>query len=154
MAFYLLALTLGIVAGLRTMVVPAAVSWAAYLGLLDVQGTWLAFLGNPVTHWILTALAVVELVADQLPSTASRKVPIQFGARIVSGALAGAALGISEGVWLLGALVGAAGAILGTLGGSAFRAELAARFGRDRPAAFIEDAVAIGATLLVLVALP
>jgi uncharacterized membrane protein len=154
MVFYLLALALGIVAGLRTTIVPAAVSWAAYLGLLELDGTWLAFLGNPVTPWILTGLVIVELVVDQLPSTPSRKVPIQFGARIASGALAGAALFITHGSWPLGALVGAVGAVLGTLGGSAFRKELAMGFGRDRPAAFVEDAMAVSAALLILVALP
>jgi uncharacterized membrane protein len=38
-----------------------------------------------------------------------------------------------------------AGAITGTLGGHAFRAMLAAAFGSDRPAALIEDAVALSA---------
>ena len=34
------------------------------------------------------------------------------------------------------------------------RARLAAAFGSDRPAALIEDAVAIGGALLIVVALP
>jgi uncharacterized membrane protein len=34
------------------------------------------------------------------------------------------------------------------------RARLAAAFGRDRPAAFIEDAVAIAGAWLIMVALP
>ena len=38
----------------------------------------------------LTALALAEYVADQHPRTPSRKVPMQFGARLVSGALCGA----------------------------------------------------------------
>ncbi len=41
-----LALLLGVVAGLRTMTAPAAVSWAAYLGRLDLSDTWLAFMGS------------------------------------------------------------------------------------------------------------
>ena len=52
-----------------------------------------------------------------------------------------------------GLLAGIAGAVIGTLGGRAFRARLAAAFGNDRPAAFIEDAVAIGGALLIGVAL-
>ena len=43
------------------------------------RGTWLAFLGNVWVRWILTALALVELVIDQLPSTPGRTVPVQFG---------------------------------------------------------------------------
>ena len=84
---YGLALLAGIVAGSRTFTAPAAVSWAARLGHLDLDGSWLAFMGYAWTPWIFTALALVELVIDQLPSTPSRKVPMQFGARLVSGAL-------------------------------------------------------------------
>src|SRR5215468_10854925 len=142
MTVYLLALLLGLVAGLRAMTAPALVSWAAYFGWLDLSGTWLAFLGNVWARLILTLFALVELVTDQLPSTPSRTVPVQFGARIATGALSGAAVGASGG------------AIIGALGGRAFRARLAKAFGSDRPAAFIEDAVAIGAALLIGVALP
>jgi uncharacterized membrane protein len=153
MSVYLLALLIGIIAGLRTMTAPAAVAWATYLGRLDLSGTWLAFFGNVWARWILTALALVELVVDQLPSTASRTVPVQFGARILTGALSGAAVGASGGSWVGGLVAGVVGAVIGTLGGHAFRARLAAAFGSDRPAAFIEDAVAIGGALLIGVAL-
>jgi len=142
---FLLALLIGVVAGLRAMTAPAAVSWAAHLGALHLGGTWLAFLGNVVVAWVLTALALGELITDQLPKTPSRKVPVQFGARIVSGALCGAAVGTAAGSWVIGLFVGAAGAVCGTLAGAEGRSRLAATFGKDRPAAFIEDAVAIGA---------
>ena len=95
---FLLALLIGVVAGLRAMTAPAAVSWAAHLGALHLGGTWLAFLGNVVVAWVLTALALGELITDQLPKTPSRKVPVQFGARIVSGALCGAAVGTAAGM--------------------------------------------------------
>jgi uncharacterized membrane protein len=65
MTVYLLALLTGIVAGLRSMAAPAMVCWAARLGLLDLSGTWLAFLGNVWARWILTLLALAELVTDQ-----------------------------------------------------------------------------------------
>jgi uncharacterized membrane protein len=149
---FLLSLLIGVIAGLRTMMAPAAVSWAAHLGWLQVGGTWLAFLAHVVTPWIFTLLALVELVTDQLPSTPSRTVPPQFGARIITGALSGAAIGASRGSLLMGLVAGIVGAAIGTLGGRAFRARLAAGFGRDRPAAFIEDAVAIGGSLLIVLA--
>jgi uncharacterized membrane protein len=137
MTYYLLALLIGIVAGLRAMAPPALVAWAAHLGWLDLSGSWLGFLAN----------------ADQLPSTPSRTVPIQFGARIATGALSGAALGTAGGAMLGGLVAGIVGAVIGTLGGRALRARLATAFGSDRPAAFIEDAVAIGGALLIGVAL-
>ena len=153
MSVYLLAFLIGIIAGLRAMTAPAAIAWAIYFGRLDLGGTWLAFLGNIWARWILTVLALVELVTDQLPSTPSRTVPVQFGTRILMGALSGAAVGAASGSWVGGLLAGVVGAVVGTLGGRAVRARLAAAFGSDRPAAFIEDAVAVGGALLIGAAL-
>ena len=146
------ALLIGIVAGLRAMTPLAAVAWLASRGSLPVEGTWLAILGWRFTAPILTLLALGELITDKLPSTPSRKVPMQFGARLVSGGVAGAALGLSSGAWIIGLALGVAGAVIGTLGGAAVRARLAAAFGRDRPAALLEDAVAIGLALIVVAA--
>jgi uncharacterized membrane protein len=149
-----LALLIGVIAGLRAMTAPAAVSWAARAGWLNLTATPLAFLGYAFTPWVFTVLALVELVTDQLPTTASRTVPIQFGTRILVGALTGAAIGASGGALAVGAIAGIVGAVIGTLGGRAARAQLAASFGSDRPAALIEDAVAIGGALMIVAALP
>jgi uncharacterized membrane protein len=149
---YLLSLSSGIVAGLRAMTAPAAVSWAAYLGWLKLDESILAFMGYTWTPWVFTVLAVAELVTDQLPSTPSRTVPVQFATRILSGAITGAALGIVAGSLVIGAVLGAVGAVIGTLGGRAARAALATKFGNDRPAALLEDAVAIAAALLIVTA--
>jgi uncharacterized membrane protein len=150
---YALALLAGIVAGSRAFTAPAAVSWAASLGALNLDGSWLAFMGYAWTPWIFTVLAIVELVTDQLPSTPSRKVPMQFGARIVSGALSGATIGVAAGSWIVGLIAGVIGAVVGTYGGAEVRARMAAAFGRDTPAAFIEDAGAIVLGLIVVLAL-
>ena len=150
---YALALLAGVVAGSRALTAPAAVSWAAMLGRLDLDGSWLAFMGYAWTPWIFTALALVELITDQLPSTPSRKVPMQFGARIVSGALSGATLGVSGGSWIAGLIAGVIGAVIGTYGGAEIRLRMAKAFGRHAPAAFIEDAGAIVLGLIVVLAL-
>lgn len=147
-----LALLIGIVARLRTMTAPAAVSWAAALGRIDLSAGPLAVLGYRWTPFILTALALLEFVGDKLPTTPSRKVPMQFGARLVSGGVAGAALGVAAGSLALGAAAGLAGAIIGTLGGAGLRARLAAVLGRDLPAALIEDALAVIGALLIVTA--
>lgn len=150
MTFYLAALLLGVIAGLRAVTPVAAVSWAASLGILNLTGTPLAFLGAVVTPWIVSAIALGELINDKLPKTPSRKVPIQFGGRIVSGGLAGAAVGLSAGALLPGVVLGAVGAVAGTLGGAWARGRLAAAFGRDLPAAIAEDVVAIAGAALVV----
>jgi uncharacterized membrane protein len=149
-----LPIAIGTVAGLRAMTAPAAVSWAAHLGRVNLAPTALAFVGYAYTPWILTGLAAVELVTDQLPSTPSRTVPVQFGTRILMGALCGACIGVAGGAPLVGGVLGVAGAVIGTLGGRACRAGLARAFGSDRPAALIEDAVAIGGAWLIVMALP
>ena len=151
---YVLPLLIGVVAGMRTMTAPAAVSWAAYLGRLALGGTSLSWLGHAVTPWVLTLFALGELVTDQWPTTPSRTVPIQFGARLLTGGLSGAAIGTANGALVSGLVAGIAGAVIGTLGGRAFRAQLAAAFGSDRPAAFLEDALAIAAALVTVVLLP
>ena len=148
----MLATLIGVIAGLRTMTAPTAVSWAASLGWIDLSGTWLAFLGYAWTPWILTLLALLEFIGDQLPSTPSRTVPVQFTARVISGALSGGALGAASGALVIGAVAGIVGAIIGTVGGRAFRARLASAFRKDPPAAFIEDAVAVIGAILVMVA--
>jgi uncharacterized membrane protein len=151
---FLLPLLIGIVAGLRAMTAPAAVSWVARLGRLNLAPTGLAFLGYAFTPWLLSVLALVELVTDQLPATPSRTVPMQFGARLVTGGLSGAAIGAAGGSLLAGLIAGVIGVVIGTLGGRACRARLAAALGSDHPAAFIEDAVAIGGAFLIVMALP
>lgn len=146
---YIAALLIGVIAGLRAMTAPAAVAWGAYLGWIAVGG-WAGFMASVWAVAIFTLLALVELVTDQLPSTPSRKVPQQFGARIVSGAFCGAVLGVASGQWIVTLLFGAAGAVIGTLGGADVRGRLAAAFGQDRPAALIEDAVAIVGGLVIV----
>lgn len=147
MEMHLLALGIGLLAGLRALAAPAAVSWAAYLGWLDLRESWLSFLSGGIAAVLLTLLAVGELVTDQLPKTPSRKTPMQFGARILSGGLCGAAIGVGAGNWIMGMIVGAIGAVIGTLGGYEVRQRLATAFHRDRPAALVEDVVAVAGVL-------
>lgn len=147
---YLSALLIGVIAGLRAMTAPAAVSWAAHLGWLNLAGTPLAFLGSIWAVGILTVLALGELVTDQLPSTPSRKVPMQFGGRLLTGALSGAAIGAAAQMLVPGLIAGIVGAVIGTYGGAAFRGRLAGLFRRDPPAALIEDAIAIGGAYAIL----
>jgi uncharacterized membrane protein len=70
------------------------------------------------------------------------------------GGLTGGAIGASGGAAVTGAVAGVVGAVIGTLGGRAVRARLAGAFGSDRPAALIEDLIAIGGAFLIVKALP
>ena len=155
MTAFVLPLLIGVVAGLRSMTAPAAVSWAARAGWLELADpTPLAFFGYAFTPWIFTALALGELVTDQLPTTPAAPCPCN-SARGSSwercavehrrGRRSACRPGSSQGSPVRSSERSAAGR---------FAARLAAAFGRDRPAALIEDAVAIGGALLIVVALP
>jgi uncharacterized membrane protein len=56
------------------------------------------------------------------------------------------------GAWVGGAVAGAIGAVIGTLGGADARGRLAKAFGKDLPAALIEDLVAVGGAALIVLA--
>jgi uncharacterized membrane protein len=150
MHLVVITLLIGIVAGLRAGMPLATVSWAARLGLLPLGNTPLAFLGYLATPYIFSVLELFELYIDKRPNTPSRLNPGGFIARIVTGAFAGAAIGLGSGSWLLGMLFGGVGAVLGTLGGAAARVKLAKAFGKDLPAALIEDAVAVIGSYLIV----
>lgn len=140
----LLALLIGVVAGLRALTAPAAVAWATLLRWINLNGTWASWVGHPVTVAILTILAVVELAADKHPKTPARTTAPSFTARIISGAFAGAAIGTAWGYTWSGLGAGIVGAVLGTVGGYQARTRLvAARDGHDLAVALLEDAVAI-----------
>lgn len=145
-----LALVIGIVAGLRAMTPVAAVAWFARLNVWPLVGSHLGWIASSISVWVFTIAAIGEIINDKLPATPSRKVPPQFIARIVMGGLSGAVIGAAHEALVIGLLCGAVGAVIGTLGGSAVRGKLAAMFGKDLPAALLEDAVAILLALIVV----
>ena len=153
MSVLIAAFVLGIVCGLRSMVGLAAASWAARGQQIPLEGTWLAFLGFRFTPYITSLFAVGEIVNDKLPKTPSRLVPPQFAGRVVMGALTGSAIGLSHQHFVIGALSGIIGSVVGTLGGSKARALAAKLFGRDLPAALLEDVIAIALAVAAIVTL-
>ncbi len=145
-----LAVLIGVVAGLRALMAPAVISWAAFLNWIPVDDKWSSWIAHPITVTFLTILAVIELVTDQLPKTPSRKTTPQFSARLITGAFAGAVLGSAWHHTFAALGAGVIGAVLGTLGGYEARKRLvAATGGRDLPIALLEDVVAVGGGFLV-----
>lgn len=152
MTFLFFAFLIGVAAGLRSMVPFAAVSIGARTGALPLAGSPLAFLGAFVLIIVFVIGAVAELVFEKRSGMPSRKAAGPFAFRIVSGAVAGGAIGAAHGALLFGLLAGAIGAFAGTLGGYAARMRLAAAAGRDLPVALVEDAIAIGLAALAVAA--
>jgi uncharacterized membrane protein len=149
----LMALLIGVVAGLRSLTAPAAVAWAGFLGWINLQSTWASVVANIITVVILTVAAVGEVIADKLPKTPARTAVPSFAARIIMGGFAGAVIGAAWH-WTFTALgAGVIGAVLGTLGGYHARKGLVAVIrGRDLPIALLEDAVAILGGFAILAA--
>jgi uncharacterized membrane protein len=145
-----LALLIGVIAGLRALTAPAVVAWGAFLGWIDVEGKWSEWIAHPITVTVLTVFLLVELVTDQLPKTPSRKTAPQFITRLIMGAFAGAVIGSAFFHTFSAIGAGIIGAVLGTLAGAEARSRLAsARSGQDRPGAILEDVVAVGGGFLV-----
>src|SRR5215472_11937338 len=94
---FVLALAIGLVAGLRSLTAPAVVAWAAHLNWLNLHGSPLAFMASTAAVVIFSVLAFGELITDKLPSTPKRTAPAQLVARIITGGLCGACLCASTG---------------------------------------------------------
>ncbi len=133
------------------MTAPAVVAWAAHLGWINLSGSALAFMGSAWPAGIFTLGALVEFIADQLPTTPARTTAVPL-ARIVIGLLTGGCLGIAGGASLwLGALTGAVGAIAGAFGGYQARVGLVrALHAPDIAIAVPEDLIAIGLGLFLV----
>ncbi|HEY0350493.1 MAG TPA: DUF4126 family protein [Gemmatimonadales bacterium] len=147
-----IAFGIGFVAGLRSLTAPAAVSWAAHLGWLDLQDTRLAFVGSTLAVVILTLAALAEYVADKLPTTPKRTLPGPLIGRMVLGGFSGACLTLSANQsWLPGAIAGAIGGLIGAFAGYETRRRLVTGLKvKDLFVAIPEDLIAIGLAFLLV----
>jgi uncharacterized membrane protein len=126
------------------------------LGWLNLEGSKLSFLGTTAAVWIASALALVELVLDKQSWMSARTKPGPLIDRLIMGALGGAAFCISVGQSVtIGAIVGAAGALVGTYGGYQARHRIVMS-GKlpDLTVALVEDAVAVGGAFLIVSRFP
>lgn len=120
----------------------------AGLGALSVltpaKSPHLRLLSSPPAKGLLTLAAGAELVADKLPATPSRLESPAFASRVGTGAIAAAALARREDrSAVVATLLGAAGAVVGSRAGAAWRAAFATRSRPDWQGALIEDAVVL-----------
>ncbi|MFC8596933.1 MULTISPECIES: hypothetical protein [unclassified Isoptericola] len=97
---------------------------------------------------LVGGLAVAgEIVGDKLPATPSRLDPPGPNVRAGSGAAGGLLLAVrhhaTAGSTIAAGLAGAAGGVVGTGAGAAWRAAFAKRGWPDLPAALAEDVVAL-----------
>lgn len=147
---YVLLFLIGVAAGHRAGIALAAVAIGAWLGWIDLGGTWAAFVANIITVVVLVVLALGEAWRDKQPGTGSRLEPSSLIARAVAGALAGAVLGLPSGNLIAGVILGIVGAVAGTYEGFYVRGFMAKLLGRDLYAALLEDVITVVIALLVV----
>lgn len=138
---------IGAVAGMRAMTPLATVAVAARRGELPADNGAPRLLGSPLVVAGALALAAGELAGDKLPSAPDRIVAPGMAARIVTGAIAAAALAPRE------KRVAAAGIGVVAAIGSAYltwkvRTRFMQQFGQG-PTGFVEDAIALGSAALI-----
>ena len=123
----------------------------AHLKWLNLRGTPFVFMASPVAVAIFVLLAIVELVADKLPSTPSRTAPPGLIARILLGGLSGAVIAAAASMaFALGAVLGAIGGVAGAFTGYQVRTRLVKALKvPDFVIAIVEDVVAIGGGLWI-----
>lgn len=150
-----LAVGIGVVAGLRAFAAPAVLTWAAKRRWIRLGNSPFATIISAKASKRISHLAISELIADKLPFTPSRLKAGPLASRVVSGAVCGATIyGAVEQPLLEGAVLGGVGAIAGAFAGYYGRK----RFSRGVPdlrVAVLEDVLAIGgAVLLTALAAP
>ena len=151
--FYVSALVIGVVAGMRTLMAPAifslTLSRRPELAPVTIPAQWFMLHGIAI---ILGLGALGELVVDKLRRTPNRTSLGPFVARIVSGAITGAAI-VEMGQlnpWG-GAALGATGAVIGAFGGFHARRFAGRKTGISDPfLGALEDVIAIAIAVTVV----
>ncbi|MGZ5543992.1 MAG: DUF4126 family protein [Limisphaerales bacterium] len=143
---FVLAIGIGIVAGLRSLTAPAVVAWATHFEWLNLHDSALGFMSSTAVVAIFSLLAIGELVADKLPIIPKRTAPAPLLARIITGGLCGACLYAAAGKSLIaGALLGGTGGVIGAFAGYEVRRRLVNNLHiHDFVAALCEDLLAVG----------
>jgi uncharacterized membrane protein len=147
-----LAFLIGVCVGLRSLTPPAVVSWAAALYWIDLGRSRLYFIAGKPAVAILTVLALLELIADKLPSAPNRTAAAGVSARVVLGSLCGACIAVAgaHAAWA-GAILGLMGSLVGCFGGFQARTRLVkALHCPDYVVAIVEDIIAIGGSLYIV----
>ncbi|MGH7471611.1 MAG: DUF4126 family protein [Longimicrobiales bacterium] len=140
----LLSFLIGCLAGLRSFTAPAVTAWAARLGWLSLERP-LALIGSIPAVVILTAIAMVELIADKSPTMPNRTERRGLAARIATGGITGACVAMAGAQpALVGAVLGSLGGVVGCFGGFQLRTRLVkALHTPDIVVALAEDVIAM-----------
>jgi uncharacterized membrane protein len=146
------ALAIGFVAGLRSMIAPAMIAWAAHRGWLTLGHTSLNWMGSTPAVAIFSLLALGELLGDKLPFAPKRTTPFPISARIVLGGFCGMCLfAAAHQSYFAGAALGVLGGVAGAFAGYRVRRWLVRNLHTcDLVIAIAEDLIALGIAIFVV----
>ena len=136
------------VAGARSMTPLAAVSLAAAAHRLPRDSGAPGWLGRPAVAVGATALAAGELLGDKLPTAPDRIVVAGLGARVLTAAIAGAALAPRRKAGA-GAAAAALAAVVASWPTWGLRVRAMRSFGRT-PTGLVEDALVVASAAAVV----
>ena len=140
---------MGAIAGVRPMMALAVVSYAAKRGWIRPGHSPLASQISGHLHKRIAEFALSEFVAEKLPFARNRISAVSLGSRVAAGAVCGAAIHTSmRRPANKGIVLGALGAVAGTIAGYHLRERLKRNI-PDLAAALIEDACALGGAFIV-----
>ncbi|HEX6746793.1 MAG TPA: DUF4126 family protein [Longimicrobium sp.] len=139
------AAALGVVAGMRSMAAPAALSRHLVHDPTVPNGVLDDLLSRPAAPRVLGLASAAEHLADKLPFVPARTDPGPLAGRIAAGAVCGFVIARRAGESAaVGALVGALAAAAGTFAFYHLRRALTTDAGLpDLPVALAEDVVAV-----------
>lgn len=144
------AISLGIIAGMRSMAAPAISSKILSTHHSKaLENSPLNFIQSKTTANVLSALALGEFIGDKLPNAPDRTIPPALIGRCLSGALAGAGIYKAGGGNLyLGAMLGGLSACASTFASFYLRKNLV-RHTRiiDSIVGTIEDTIVMGGAI-------
>jgi uncharacterized membrane protein len=151
-AVFGLALAIGFVAGLRSMIAPALVAWAAHRGWIDLQDTSVSWMSSTGAVVIFSLLAAGELIGDKLPFVPKRTQPFPLSARIILAGFCGLCFSAATHRSLFPAtIVGAIGGLIGAVVGYRIRRWLVERWhARDWVIAIAEDLITLGVAIFLV----
>ncbi len=137
-------LLIGLAGGMRSMTPLAAVALAAQNNALPPDTGAPRFLHHPAVAAGAAAMAVAELLGDKWDKAPDRIVPPGMAARLVTGAIAGAALA-PRSHQAAGAVVGAIAAVASSYITWSLRIATMRRYGQV-PTGVVEDAAMLALT--------
>jgi uncharacterized membrane protein len=152
-AVYIRAATLGVVAGMRSMLPFALLNWTKdHEQEVSDEITLQRVLNSPGVQFLASSAAIGELLGDKFPMIPDRTKSGPFMGRLMIGAFAGMTLCRRyHQSPLVGAALGAAGAGAGTLLGYYSRVVLGQTMGvSDTVSGLAEDVVALGLGLFAV----